>query len=176
MIHAHAQKSKIVRKIQMNIKKKHNLPVYQVKQKLLSQLETGKNLIIISETGSGKTTVIPHLLMENKKIKQGKVVCTQPRRVAAISIAQHVAKTIKSQIGKKIGYTVRYEDMTSKETELVYSTDGSLLRESLSDPNLMKYTHIIIDEAHERSLHTDILFGVVKRAQNNRKNVSFFLF
>lgn len=147
----------------------YKLPVYRYKEEIFKKIQNNDNLIIISETGSGKTTIIPKMLMDEKNKK--KIVCTQPRRVAAISIAKHVSKLVKTSIGKRVGYIVRYEDMTSKETELIYSTDGSLLRESLSDSNLTKYSYIIIDEAHERSLHTDVLFGVVKRAQKQRQKV-----
>jgi len=88
--------------------------------------------------------------------------CTQPRRVAAMSVAARVAKEQGVKLGHEVGYHIRFEDCTSKRTIMKYMTDGMLLREFLQEPDLKSYSCLIIDEAHERSLHTDILFGLVK--------------
>ncbi|XP_026866064.2 ATP-dependent RNA helicase DHX33 [Electrophorus electricus] len=145
------------------------LPIYQAKSQLINQLRQLHNAVLIGETGSGKTTQIPQYLYEAGIGRQGIIAVTQPRRVAAISLAGRVAEEKKSQLGKLVGYTVRFEDMTSSETKLKFMTDGMLLREAIVDPLLLRYTVVILDEAHERTIHTDVLFGVVKSAQRKRK-------
>ena len=115
------------------------------------------------ETGSGKTTQIPQYLYESGFCDNGiKVGCTQPRRVAAMSVAARVADEMDVKLGREVGYSIRFEECTSDRTVVKYLTDGMLLREFLKEPDLSSYSVIIIDEAHERSLHTDILFGLMK--------------
>ncbi|KAK2879789.1 ATP-dependent RNA helicase DHX33 isoform X1 [Channa argus] len=148
------------------------LPIYQAKPQLLTQLRQLHNAIVIGETGSGKTTQIPQYLYEAGIGRQGIVAITQPRRVAAISLAGRVAEEKRTQLGKLVGYTVRFEDVTSSETKLKFMTDGMLLREAIGDPLLLRYTVVILDEAHERTVHTDVLFGVVKTAQRRRRELN----
>lgn len=148
------------------------LPIYQAKPQLLNQLRQLNNAILIGETGSGKTTQIPQYLYEAGIGRQGIIAITQPRRVAAISLAGRVAEEKRTQLGKLVGYTVRFEDVTSSETKLRFMTDGMLLREAIGDPLLLRYTVVILDEAHERTVHTDVLFGVVKTAQRRRKELN----
>uniref|UniRef100_H3CT02 RNA helicase n=1 Tax=Tetraodon nigroviridis TaxID=99883 RepID=H3CT02_TETNG len=148
------------------------LPIYQAKPQLLSQLRTLHSAILIGETGSGKTTQIPQYLYEAGIGRQGLIAVTQPRRVAAISLAGRVAEEKRTQLGKLVGYTVRFEDVTSAETKLKFMTDGMLLREAIGDPLLLRYTVVVLDEAHERTVHTDVLFGVVKTAQRRRRELS----
>ncbi|XP_031713436.1 ATP-dependent RNA helicase DHX33 [Anarrhichthys ocellatus] len=148
------------------------LPIYQAKPQLLSQLRQLHNAILIGETGSGKTTQIPQYLYEAGIGRQGIVAITQPRRVAAISLAARVAEEKKTPLGKLVGYTVRFEDVTSSETKLKFMTDGMLLREAIGDPLLLRYTVVVLDEAHERTVHTDVLFGVVKTAQRRRRELN----
>jgi len=120
-------------------------------------------IIVVAETGSGKTTQLPQYLHEAGYTKGGmKVGCTQPRRVAAMSVAARVAEEMGCRLGQEVGYSIRFEDMTSDKTVLKYMTDGMLLREFLTDPELSTYSALVIDEAHERTLSTDILFGLVK--------------
>ncbi|KAL6463820.1 hypothetical protein MHYP_G00282110 [Metynnis hypsauchen] len=145
------------------------LPIYQAKSQLLSQLRQLHNAVLIGETGSGKTTQIPQYLYEAGIGRQGLIAVTQPRRVAAISLAGRVAQEKNSTLGKLVGYTVRFEDVTSSETKIKFMTDGMLLREAIGDPLLLRYTVVILDEAHERTIHTDVLFGVVKSAQRKRR-------
>ena len=118
-------------------------------------------LVFVGETGSGKTTQIPQfVLYDDLPHHQGKMVaCTQPRRVAAMSVAQRVAQEMDVTLGGEVGYSIRFEDMTSPKTILKYMTDGMLLREAMNDHNLTRYSTIILDEAHERTLATDILMG-----------------
>ncbi|XP_056412357.1 ATP-dependent RNA helicase DHX33 isoform X2 [Hyla sarda] len=123
------------------------------------------------ETGSGKTTQIPQYLYESSIGRQGIIGVTQPRRVAAISLATRVSEERKTELSKLVGYTVRFEDVTSEETKIKFLTDGMLLREAIGDPLLRRYSVVILDEAHERTVHTDVLFGVVKTAQKKRKEL-----
>lgn len=148
------------------------LPIYQAKPQLLNQLRQLHNAIVIGETGSGKTTQIPQYLYEAGIGRQGMIAITQPRRVAAISLAGRVAEEKRTQLGKLVGYTVRFEDVTSSETKLKFMTDGMLLREAIGDPLLLRYTVVVLDEAHERTVHTDVLFGVVKTAQRKRRELN----
>ncbi|XP_074466767.1 ATP-dependent RNA helicase DHX33 isoform X1 [Sebastes fasciatus] len=148
------------------------LPIYQAKPQLLNQLRQLHNAILIGETGSGKTTQIPQYLYEAGIGRQGIIAITQPRRVAAISLAGRVAEEKRTQLGKLVGYTVRFEDVTSSETKLKFMTDGMLLREAIGDPLLLRYTVVVLDEAHERTVHTDVLFGVVKTAQRRRRELN----
>ncbi|XP_070699300.1 ATP-dependent RNA helicase DHX33 [Pempheris klunzingeri] len=148
------------------------LPIYQAKPQLLNQLRQLHNAILIGETGSGKTTQIPQYLYEAGIGRAGMVAITQPRRVAAISLAGRVAEEKRTQLGKLVGYTVRFEDVTSSETKLKFMTDGMLLREAIGDPLLLRYSVVVLDEAHERTVHTDVLFGVVKTAQRRRRELN----
>ena len=140
-----------------------SLPIYAFRDDLLKAIGEYQVLIIVGETGSGKTTQIPQYLHEAGYTKDGmKVGCTQPRRVAAMSVAARVAEEMGVKVGNEVGYSIRFEDATSDKTILKYMTDGMLLREFLTEPDLGAYSALMIDEAHERTLHTDILFGLVK--------------
>jgi pre-mRNA-splicing factor ATP-dependent RNA helicase DHX15/PRP43 len=119
-------------------------------------------VILEGETGSGKTTQVPQFLLEAGFAGTKNIACTQPRRVAAMSVAKRVSEEMDVTLGGLVGYTIRFEDKSSKETRLKYLTDGMLLRESMIDPMLSKYNIIVLDEAHERTLSTDILFGLLK--------------
>ena len=137
-----------------------SLPVFKYKQTLLDALKENQILIVVGDTGSGKTTQIPQYLLLRGSDEN--VVCTQPRRVAAISVANRVAAERHCLPGTEVGYAVRFDDCTSETTRIRYCTDGYLLREFLVDPLLSKYTTIMIDEAHERSISTDLLLSLLK--------------
>lgn len=140
-----------------------SLPIYSFRDDLLAAVKEYQVLIIVGETGSGKTTQIPQYLHEAGYTNDGmKIGCTQPRRVAAMSVAARVAEEMGVKVGNEVGYSIRFEDATSDKTILKYMTDGMLLREFLTEPDLGAYSALMIDEAHERTLHTDILFGLVK--------------
>jgi pre-mRNA-splicing factor ATP-dependent RNA helicase DHX16 len=140
-----------------------SLPVYEWREELLKAIEDFQVLIIVGETGSGKTTQLPQFLHEAGYTKGGqKIGCTQPRRVAAMSVAARVAEEMGVRLGKEVGYSIRFEDCTSDKTVIKYMTDGMLLREFMTEPDLAGYNAMIIDEAHERTLSTDILLGLVK--------------
>ena len=140
-----------------------SLPIYSHRDELLQAIADFQIIVIVGETGSGKTTQIPQYLHEAGYTNNGmKVGCTQPRRVAAMSVAARVAEEMGVKVGNEVGYSIRFEDATSDKTVLKYMTDGMLLRELLTEPDLGGYSALMIDEAHERTLHTDILFGLVK--------------
>uniref|UniRef100_A0A8C9Y8Z8 RNA helicase n=1 Tax=Sander lucioperca TaxID=283035 RepID=A0A8C9Y8Z8_SANLU len=142
---------------------RRSLPIFPYREDLLAAIHEHQILVIEGETGSGKTTQIPQYLLEDGYTQGGmKIGCTQPRRVAAMSVAARVAQEMSVKLGNEVGYSIRFEDCTSERTVLKYMTDGMLLREFLTEPDLASYSVIIIDEAHERTLHTDILFGLIK--------------
>lgn len=139
------------------------LPIYQYRDELIQAINDFQVLIIVGETGSGKTTQLPQYLYEAGYTKNGmKIGCTQPRRVAAMSVAARVAEEMGVHLGSEVGYSIRFEDCTTDKTVVKYMTDGMLLREFMTEPDLASYSCMIIDEAHERTLSTDILFGLIK--------------
>lgn len=138
------------------------LPVYPYRDEFLTAVKDHQVLILVGETGSGKTTQIPQYLHEVGYSELGKIGCTQPRRVAAMSVAARVSDEMGVRLGHEVGYSIRFENCTSPKTVIQYMTDGMLLREFLTEPDLAGYSCLVIDEAHERTLHTDILFGLVK--------------
>lgn len=141
---------------------RESLPMFQYREGLLAAIEEHQILIIVGETGSGKTTQLPQYLHEAGFTKTGMVGCTQPRRVAATTVADRVAKEMGVKLGEEVGYSVRFKEETTDKTVIKYMTDGMLLREFMTEPSLSSYSVLIIDEAHERTLATDILFGLVK--------------
>ncbi|GBG24565.1 ATP-dependent RNA helicase DHX8 [Hondaea fermentalgiana] len=124
-----------------------------------------------SEKRSGKTTQIPQYIHEAGYSALGKIGCTQPRRVAAMSVAARVAQEMNVKLGREVGYSIRFEDNTSEGTLIKYMTDGMLLREFMTSPDLGDYSAMMIDEAHERGLNTDILFGLIKDIARHRKDL-----
>jgi ATP-dependent RNA helicase DHX8/PRP22 len=149
---------------------RESLPVFALKTQLMEAIAQNQVLVVIGETGSGKTTQMTQYLHEMGYTKKGIVGCTQPRRVAATSIAKRVAEEVGCELGEEVGYTIRFEDMTSPATRIKYMTEGMLMREYLADNNLSRYICIILDEAHERSIHTDVLFGLLKALMKKRQD------
>lgn len=149
---------------------RRQLPLWSAREKLIEQVKSSPSLVIIGETGSGKTTQIPQFLLEAGFANHGSIAITQPRRVAAITVAQRVAAEVGCTLGTTVGYAVRFDDCSNgNETKIKYLTDGLLLREALIDPFLRRYSVVILDEAHERSLNTDILMGLLKQVRRKRK-------
>lgn len=151
------------------------LPVYQFKQKLLDVVANNQIVVVEGETGSGKTTQIPQFLVEAGYADQGNTViaCTQPRRVAATSIAARVADEMDVPLGSEVGYTIRFEDESDYNTTVLkFLTDGMLLREAMGDALLSRYSVIVLDEAHERTLATDVLMGLLMEVLPKRKKGS----
>ena len=157
-------------------KQRKGLPMYAYRDPLLEAIKEYQVMIVVAETGSGKTTQIPQYLHEAGFTKGGlKVGCTQPRRVAAMSVATRVAEEMGTRVGREVGYSIRFEDNTSPKTVVKYMTDGMLLRELLAEPDLSSYTALMVDEAHERTLHTDILFGLVKDIAKARPELKLII-
>lgn len=155
---------------------RRSLPIFPFRDDLIQAIRDHQILIIEGETGSGKTTQIPQYLYEAGFTRDGKKIgCTQPRRVAAMSVSARVAQEMGVKLGNEVGYSIRFEDCTSERTVIKYMTDGTLHREFLSEPDLQSYSVMIIDEAHERTLHTDILFGLVKDIARFRPDLKLLI-
>ncbi|KIX10636.1 uncharacterized protein Z518_01720 [Rhinocladiella mackenziei CBS 650.93] len=145
------------------------LPIARHKDSLLYTVETHQVTVIVGQTGSGKTTQMPQFLEQAGWCANGKsIAVTQPRRVAVTTVATRVAEEMRCQVGAQVGYSIRFEDVTSARTKIKFLTDGMLLREALVDPLLSRYSVIMVDEAHERSLSSDILLGLLKKIKKRR--------
>ncbi|KAI9005854.1 P-loop containing nucleoside triphosphate hydrolase protein [Phycomyces nitens] len=162
--------SKTYKKI---LKGRRKLPVHDQRERFLSLIQSNQFVVLVGETGSGKTTQIPQYLVYNElpQLKGMQIACTQPRRVAAMSVAQRVAEEMDVTLGLEVGYSIRFTDLTSSRTFLKYMTDGMLLREAMTDPLLSRYSAIVLDEAHERTLSTDILMGLIKEICKKRTDL-----
>nr|CAD7444609.1 unnamed protein product [Timema bartmani]CAD7455705.1 unnamed protein product [Timema tahoe] len=157
------------------LRKRITLPVWEYRAQFMKLLEENQCIVLVGETGSGKTTQIPQCVEYSRcKGKKG-VACTQPRRVAAMSVAQRVSEEMDVCLGQEVGYSIRFEDCSSAKTLLKYMTDGMLLREGMSDPMLENYQVILLDEAHERTLATDILMGVLKEVVKQRPDLKLVI-
>ncbi|CAK4189828.1 unnamed protein product [Aphanomyces euteiches] len=157
---------------------RNNLPVGQFKQQILDEIARNQTIVCIGETGSGKTTQIPQFLLEAGYASNGKKIgVTQPRRVATIAVAKRVGEELASNglAPLAVGSTVRFEDNTTPSTQIKFMTDGILVRECLLDPTLSAYSIIMLDEAHERSINTDILFGLLKAMLKQRPDLKLII-
>ncbi|KAG2687764.1 hypothetical protein I3760_09G066000 [Carya illinoinensis] len=158
-------------------KQRQRLPVYKYRTAILYLVEKHATTIIVGETGSGKTTQIPQYLKEAGWAEGGRVIaCTQPRRLAVQAVAARVAEEMGVKLGEEVGYTIRFEDLTNSGTTMIkFLTDGVLLREMMDDPLLTKYSVVMVDEAHERSISTDILLGLLKKIQRCRPDLRLII-
>lgn len=153
-----------------------SLPIYKYRDEFIAAIEQYQILVLVGETGSGKTTQLPQYLHEAGYTKNGlKVGCTQPRRVAAMSVAARVAEEMGVKVGSEVGYSIRFEDNTNDKTILKYMTDGMLLREFMTEPDLAGYSAIMVDEAHERTVHTDILLALLKDLARERPQLKLLI-
>lgn len=156
-----------------SIKLKPDLPISQYEEVIAEKFLNSSNLIVIGETGSGKTTQIPLIILKNlskiQKLSVGKIAITQPRRIAATSVAEFVSGQVGSEIGKLIGYKIRFDEKVSDDSSIIFMTDGILLREMQLDPLLMKYSVVMVDEAHERNINSDFLIGMLIDIQAKRR-------
>ncbi|CCH46690.1 hypothetical protein BN7_6287 [Wickerhamomyces ciferrii] len=166
-----SKESRILKSKQL-LKIRETLPIYKSKDEIISKLQKERVTILIGETGSGKSTQIPQFLLPlNKK----SIAVTQPRRVAAINLATRVAEEAGSALGDKVGYSVRFDNKTTHHTKLKYLTDGMLLRELMVQSSLPEYSTIIIDEAHERTVLTDLLMGFLKELLTKRNDLKLII-
>ncbi|KAL8151454.1 hypothetical protein V2J09_021262 [Rumex salicifolius] len=182
-------------------KQRQRLPVNKYRNAILYLVETHATTIIVGETGSGKTTQIPQYLKEAGWADGGRVIaCTQPRRLAvqsnlhdnvsplsklnynatamafSQSVARRVAEEVGVKLGEEVGYVIRFEDVTTKDVTMIkFLTDGVLLREMMDDPLLTTYSVIMVDEAHERSLSTDIVLGLLRKIQQRRPELRLII-
>ena len=152
-----------------------DLPVSQHREQIMEQISTHQVVIVAGETGSGKTTQLPKMCLALGLADTGMIGHTQPRRIAARSVAERVADELGQDIGATVGYQVRFTSEVSEDTQLKVMTDGILLAEIQHDPNLSKYSVIIIDEAHERSLNIDFLLGYLTRLLTKRDDLKIII-
>ncbi|SCZ97689.1 BZ3500_MvSof-1268-A1-R1_Chr4-3g07374 [Microbotryum saponariae] len=156
--------------------RRYRLPIAKQKDALLYLLEHHPVVVLQSPTGTGKSTQLPQFLLEAGWASEGKSIgITQPRRVAAVSVAQRVAEEVGSVLGDQVGYSIRFEALCNPETKILFLTDGMLFREILLDPLLSKYSVIMVDEAHERSTYTDLLLGVLKKIRRVRPSLRIII-
>ena len=152
------------------------LPIWEQRKEFIELFIKSRVLVLVGETGSGKTTQIPQFLVDSGFASPSKMIgITQPRRVAAMSVARRVSQEMDVILGEQVGYNIRFEDMTSKKTILKYMTDGMLLREAQGDPTLSRYSVIILDEAHERTVSTDVLMGLLKELMTNNLQIKLLV-
>lgn len=158
-----------------------SLPAFKYRQSFLDIVEANQVVVVVGETGSGKTTQLPQYLYEagyhqcDVKGKLLKIGCTQPRRVAATSVARRVAEEVGCKLGQEVGYSIRFEDESSNKTVIKYLTDGMLLREFISDPLLSTYSCLMIDEAHERTVSTEIVLSLLKDILEERQDLKLII-
>eukprot|EP00835_Amoeboradix_gromovi_P005035 NODE_437_length_8620_cov_0.295857.p2 type:complete len:900 gc:universal NODE_437_length_8620_cov_0.295857:3450-751(-) len=144
------------------------LPIFAVRSELMQIIRENQIIVIVGQTGSGKTTQLAQYLYEDGYAKHGMIGITQPRRVAALSVAKRVADEMDVVLGEEVGYSIRFEDETTDKTRIKFMTDGILLRECLKNELVNQYSVVILDEAHERNLNTDVLMGVLKQLSSKR--------
>lgn len=151
------------------------LPITIKKDEIIAAIKSNRVVIISGETGSGKSTQLPKFCLAAGRGVDGKIGCTQPRRIAAISVAQRVTFEMGQSIGQSVGYKIRFTDMTAKDAYIKFMTDGIMLAETRHDPLLNEYDTIIIDEAHERSLNIDFILGFLKKLLKKRKDLKLII-
>ena len=156
---------------------RRTLPIFEYRTALLYSVEQHGTTIVVGETGCGKSTQLPQYLMEAGWASSGfMIACTQPRRIAATSLAARVAEEMGVQLGAEVGYAVRFDEQsTDGRTRIKYLTDGMLLREMMTDPLLSRYSVVVVDEAHERSLNTDVLLGLLKKVRRARPELRLLI-
>ena len=157
------------------IKYPDELPITAHKAEITEAIIKHKVVIISGDTGSGKTTQLPKMCLEAGRGQKKMIGCTQPRRIAAITVAERVAQELGGEYGYLVGHKIRFQDRTSKNTKIKFMTDGILLAETRSDHSLHAYDTLIIDEAHERSLNIDFLLGYAKQLLAKRKDLKVII-
>ena len=157
---------------EMEIAYPEGLPVVAHREEILAALRGNDVVIVCGDTGSGKTTQLPKMALEIGRAAHGRrIAITQPRRMAAVAMAERVADELGTSVGGLVGYQHRFQKKVSDDTRIKFMTDGVLLAETRHDPLLRAYDTIIVDEAHERSLNIDFLLGILKRVLRRRRDL-----
>ncbi|MBW2630880.1 MAG: ATP-dependent RNA helicase HrpA [Deltaproteobacteria bacterium] len=151
------------------------LPITKKKDEIIEAIKNHQVVVITGETGSGKTTQLPKMCVEAGRGIDGIIGCTQPRRIAAVTVARRIADELKENVGKSVGYKIRFKDITNRDIHIKLMTDGVLLMETQSDPYLNRYDTLIIDEAHERSTNIDFILGILKRLLSKRRDLKLII-
>ena len=148
------------------------IPVARLRKEIREEIRNHPDFVLIGETGSGKTTCLPPLLLElrDELGLKGSIAVTQPRRVATRSVAARVSEMMNCEVSERVGYHIRFEDQTTEGTDITFMTDGILLRKIQFDPFLLDYSIVMIDEAHERSLNMDLCLGLLKDVNARRRD------
>lgn len=155
---------------------RERLPLWRHRGEVQLKVKEHQVTLIVGETGSGKTTQIPQLLLQWGVCPGGWIAISQPRRVAAVSLARRVSKELGDpEVGGLVGYKVRFESKLSSRTRICFMTDGMLVREALADPKLKRFSALVLDEVHERALQTDFLLGVAKVLVEERPDLKVVL-
>jgi ATP-dependent helicase HrpA len=152
-----------------------SLPIVARKEDIIRAIRRHSVVVITGETGSGKTTQIPKMCLEAGRGLRGIIGCTQPRRIAAVTVAQRIADELREEVGRSIGYKIRFEDRSGPRPLIKLMTDGILLMEAQADPHLRTYDTIIVDEAHERSLNIDFVLGILKKLLRSRRDLKVII-
>ena len=153
----------------------HALPILAKKDQIIASISKNQVIIISGETGSGKTTQIPKFCLAAGRGIDGKIGCTQPRRIAAVTVSRRIAEELGEALGRSVGYKIRFKDKTSPNAFIKIMTDGILLAETQSDTYLNEYDTLIVDEAHERSLNIDFILGILKTLLKRRKDLKLII-
>ena len=151
------------------------LPIIDKKDEIIRAISGHPVVIVSGETGSGKTTQIPKFCLDAGRGLSGVIGCTQPRRIAAMTVANRIAEELGELLGQSVGYKIRFTDRTSHDSIIKVMTDGILLAETLHDPFLNRYDTLIVDEAHERSLNIDFILGIVKTLLRKRNDLKLII-
>ncbi|MGB7295207.1 MAG: ATP-dependent RNA helicase HrpA [Candidatus Aminicenantales bacterium] len=151
------------------------LPITAKRHEIVRAIKNHPVVIISGETGCGKSTQIPKMCLQAGRGFAGKIACTQPRRIAAITIAHRIAEELGETVGRSVGYKIRFQDRAARESYIKVMTDGMLLAETQSDRGLTEYDTLIIDEAHERSLNIDFLLGIVRTLLDSRPELKVII-
>jgi ATP-dependent RNA helicase DDX35 len=156
---------------------RQQLPIFKTRNQLLYALETHRVLVVVGETGSGKSTQLPQYLMESGWTSSRQAICvTEPRRIAAINLARRVCDERSCVLGHEVGYAIRFEDcFRPGVTRVKFVTDGLLLREMMQNPLLPQYSVIMVDEVHERNVNTDIILGLLKKIMRKREDLKIIV-
>ena len=151
------------------------LPITARRADIVRAIRKHRVVVITGETGSGKTTQIPKMCLEAGRGLSGVIGCTQPRRVAAVTVAHRIAEELGEEIGRSVGYKIRFEERSGKNNCIKIMTDGILLNEAQNDPYLSRYDTIIVDEAHERSLNIDFVLGILMKLLRKRRDIKVII-